>query len=106
MASELHDSRLREALSRPQCPGGDGWEVAVRGYPRLVETAEAAEVVICAVCTRGGVKEVWAVSIPVDISDLNLDPDVLGTTLRANLEEWWVTRHSEPRVAAWGVRRR
>ncbi|MFB9376454.1 hypothetical protein ACFFKU_12305 [Kineococcus gynurae] len=50
--------------------------------------------------------ERWQVRLP--LSPSMLDPrmahDAFVLTLRANLEEWWMTRNHDPRTAAWARR--
>jgi hypothetical protein len=100
---------LAEELSRPQ--------VATDRHRLTVEAVEllpgdqpdsgVLKLVIQAKPAPGAPLEHWQLDLEMPAS--MLDPQMtthqaLAVTLRANIEEWWMTKDREPHTAAWGRR--
>ena len=41
--------------------------------------------------------------LPIDASDAELTPQAFVATLRANLEEWWDCKDTDPEIARRGT---
>jgi hypothetical protein len=50
--------------------------------------------------------EHWHLRLPLDLNmlDPQMSHHAFVMTLRANIEEWWMTKNREPPIAAWGRR--
>jgi hypothetical protein len=106
----LPPEELARRLSRGLGARPDGLELSV-AEPVLVEVAgdPGVELRVRVTATSRDTSsdgERWRVSIPVDPADLapTVSLPAVILILRANLEEWWDVKDSEPEFAAWGRR--
>ncbi|MCO5968990.1 hypothetical protein [Actinoallomurus soli] len=70
--------------------------------PVLVEEADRLVLRLQIAARPAG--ELWELRLSLDPVDLDLDPAALVLVLRANIEEWWDCKDTEPHIAAWGHR--
>ena len=52
-----------------------------------------------------GRESAWTVVIPLDPLDIaeGMTPQAFVATMRANLEEWWACKDTDPEIARWGT---
>jgi hypothetical protein len=98
---------LAELLSRPLAPRPGGWQLTVT-HLHVVEEHKALRVVMAVTCRPDAASSAqqWRVAVPVGEEDLDSSvlPQTLVTILRANLEEWWDTKSSDPQTGSWAIR--
>jgi hypothetical protein len=105
----LAPEELARRLSEGLAPRPEGLELSVE-QPILVEVPEDPGLVlrlrVTAATAADPDGQVWQLAIPLDPADLDpeVNPSALVTVLRANLEEWWDVKDSEPHIASWGRR--
>lgn len=88
--------------------GSDNPEITVTSCALRAETDDEQVIVFHAelvvVPPDNGSPERWLWALPIQEVDLTLPTDSLVATVRANLEEWWFAKDSEPRIAMLGNR--
>lgn len=97
----LADKMARQLTSALPGPARD-WDLSAENVQRSADKSSVKVVVECS--TRHGAHQPWELTLPSDVDDDHLNLSALVTTLRANIEEWWITREREPLVAARGRR--
>ena len=107
--------RLPELLSKPfgtyRAGFGDGLSITVSRAEVVIDESRhwvlLAKVRVTS-STNPDPQE-WQITLPLGADDeegrlIDATPSAFIRTLRANLEEWWHVKDSEPNIAAWGRR--
>jgi hypothetical protein len=88
--------------------GSDNPEITVTNCALRAQTDDERLLVfhaeLAVLPSDDGSPERWLWDLPIQEVDLTLPTDSLVATVRANLEEWWFAKDSEPRSAMLGRR--
>jgi hypothetical protein len=100
----ISGAALAEALTGPVAFRNELLEVAM---PTLVRGEDDVSFLLCAVVTAtagDSSTERWKWELPLQAEDLTLTTQSFVATVRANLEEWWITKDYSTDLIATGER--